>query len=72
MIPKPNEAVISADKMNVVYKGLTNPMTISIPGIPSNKVTASAPGLTKKERVVVILCVQLVAGGNRCNYYCFW
>ncbi|MCH3884360.1 type IX secretion system motor protein PorM/GldM [Tenacibaculum aquimarinum] len=47
VIPKPNEAVISADKMNVVYKGLTNPMTISIPGIPTNKVNASAPGLTK-------------------------
>ncbi|WP_369048610.1 gliding motility protein GldM [Tenacibaculum sp. UWU-22] len=47
VIPRPNEAVISADKMNVVYKGLTNPMTISIPGIPSNKVTASAPGLTR-------------------------
>ncbi len=48
VIPRPNEAVISADRMNVVYKGLTNPMTISIPGIPSNKVTASAPGLTRK------------------------
>ncbi|CAA0165467.1 gliding motility protein GldM [Tenacibaculum maritimum] len=47
VIPKPNEAVISADKMNVVYKGLTNPLTISIPGIPSHKVVASAPGLTR-------------------------
>ncbi|MDT0619991.1 gliding motility protein GldM [Croceitalea vernalis] len=44
-INKPNAAVIAADKMNVVYRGVANPMTISIPGIPDNKVTASAPGL---------------------------
>ncbi len=46
-ISKPNSAVISADKMNVVYRGVDNPMTISIPGIPDNKVSASATGLTK-------------------------
>lgn len=45
VIPKPNQALISADKMNVVYKGLVNPLTISIPGIPTNKVRASAAGL---------------------------
>jgi gliding motility-associated protein GldM len=47
VISKPNSAVISADKMNVVYRGVENPMTISIPGIPDNKVKASAPGLKK-------------------------
>ncbi|MEX0314669.1 MAG: gliding motility protein GldM [Allomuricauda sp.] len=47
-ITKPNAAVISADKMNVVYRGVSNPMTISIPGIPDNKVRASATGLTKR------------------------
>ncbi|MBH46213.1 MAG: gliding motility protein GldM [Flavobacteriaceae bacterium] len=47
VISKPNSAVISADKMNVVYRGVENPMTISIPGIPDNKVAASAPGLRK-------------------------
>ena len=47
-INKPNAAVIAADKMNVVYRGVANPMTISIPGIPDNKVTASAPGLSKR------------------------
>lgn len=46
-ISKPNAAVISADKMNVVYRGVVNPMTISIPGIPDNKVSASGTGLTK-------------------------
>ena len=45
VIPKPNSAVISADKMNVVYRGVKNPMTISIPGVPS--VNATAPGLRK-------------------------
>ena len=47
VISKPNSAVISADKMNVVYRGVENPMTISIPGIPDNKVSASATGLKK-------------------------
>lgn len=44
VIPKPNSAVISADKMNVVYRGVKNPMTISIPGV--GQVSASAPGLS--------------------------
>ncbi|WP_340077761.1 gliding motility protein GldM [Leptobacterium sp. I13] len=47
VITKPNAAVISADKMNVVYRGVANPITISIPGVPDNKVTAAAPGLSK-------------------------
>ena len=47
VIPKPNSAVISADKMNVVYRGVPNPMTISIPGIPDNLVRATATGLDK-------------------------
>ncbi|XLS28650.1 gliding motility protein GldM [Flavobacteriaceae bacterium M23B6Z8] len=47
VITKPNAAVISADKMNVVYRGVANPITISIPGIPDNKVNASAPGLSR-------------------------
>ncbi|PHR69646.1 MAG: gliding motility protein GldM [Lutibacter sp.] len=47
VVPKPNSAVIAADKMNVVYRSLPNPMTVSIPGIPDNLVKASAPGLRK-------------------------
>ena len=46
VVPRPNSANISADKMNVVYRGLPNPMTISFAGIPESDVTASAPGLT--------------------------
>ncbi len=45
VVPKPNSATISADKMNVVYRGVTNPMTISFAGISADKVSASAPGL---------------------------
>ena len=47
VISKPNAAVISADKMNVVYRGVDNPMTISIPGIPDDKIRASATGLKR-------------------------
>jgi gliding motility-associated protein GldM len=45
-VPRPNAATISADKMNVVYRGVVNPMTISFAGVSSDKVTASAPGLS--------------------------
>jgi gliding motility-associated protein GldM len=47
VVPKPNSATISADKMNVVYRGVANPMTISFAGISGDKVNASAPGLVK-------------------------
>jgi gliding motility-associated protein GldM len=47
VIPKPNQAIVSADKMNVVYRGIENPITVSMPGVPGNKVNASAPGLSK-------------------------
>jgi gliding motility-associated protein GldM len=46
-VAKPNAATISADKMNVVYRGVKNPMTISFAGIPDNKVVASAKGLSR-------------------------
>lgn len=47
-IGKPNSATIAADKMNVVYRGVSNPMTIDFAGIDPSKVNASAPGLSKK------------------------
>ncbi len=47
VVPRPNSATISADKMNVVYRGVANPMTISFAGVPDNKVSASASGLKK-------------------------
>ena len=46
VVPKPNSATISADKMNVVYRGVVNPISVSFAGIGDDKVTASGPGLT--------------------------
>jgi gliding motility-associated protein GldM len=46
VVPKPNQAIISADKMNVVYRGVPNPISVSVPGISSDKVKASAPGMS--------------------------
>ncbi len=45
-INKPNSATIAADKMNVVYRGVTNPMTIAFDG--ARNVKANAPGLSLK------------------------
>ncbi|NRD23103.1 gliding motility protein GldM [Winogradskyella litoriviva] len=51
VVPRPNSATISADKMNVVYRGVANPMTISFAGVPDNKVSASGAGLSKASGV---------------------
>lgn len=51
VVPKPNSATISADKMNVVYRGVSNPMTISFAGVSDNNVSANAAGLTKTSGV---------------------
>ena len=45
VVPRPNSATISADKMNVVYRGVANPMSISFAGVAADKVSASGPGL---------------------------
>ncbi len=45
VVPRPNQALISADKMNVVYRGVDNPISVAIPGISADKVSASAPGM---------------------------
>ncbi|RVT74377.1 gliding motility protein GldM [Flavobacterium sufflavum] len=47
VVPKPNSATISADKMNVVYRGVVNPISVSFAGISDKDVNASAPGLSK-------------------------
>ncbi len=54
VVPKPNSATISADKMNVVYRGIPNPMTISFAGVSSDKVNASASGLRKSGKGYVM------------------
>ena len=47
VVPRPKDASIAADKMNVVYRGLPNPLTISISGVPDNKVSVSGNGVSK-------------------------
>lgn len=37
-------ATVSADKMNVLYIGLPNPISVSAPGIPRDKIRASMTG----------------------------
>lgn len=77
VVAKPNSAVISADKMNVVYRGVQNPITVSMPGIPDNALKVNAPGLKKskglgkylmspgKGREVKINVVGTLPGGQK-------
>ncbi|MBL4604757.1 MAG: gliding motility protein GldM [Flavobacteriaceae bacterium] len=44
VIAEPSEAVISADKMNVVYRGLDNPISISVPGVGDKDINPSVGG----------------------------
>ncbi len=37
-------ATVSADIMNVLYAGYDNPMSVSVPGIPTSKITLSMTG----------------------------
>ncbi len=79
VVPAPNSAVISADKMNVVYRGVPNPITISMPGISNNKLKADAPGLRRigntenymmnpgKGRSVEIKVLGIRSDGKRVN-----
>ena len=41
VIAEPSEAVISADKMNVVYRGLDNPISISVPGVGDKDISST-------------------------------
>ena len=40
----PPSATVSADIMNVLYAGYDNPMSVSVPGIPSNRLQVSMTG----------------------------
>ena len=61
-VPKPNAATISADKMNVVYRGVKNPMTISFAGVSDNKVSASGQGLSRASGSKYIMDPTMVKG----------
>ncbi|WP_282136544.1 gliding motility protein GldM [Seonamhaeicola maritimus] len=61
-VPKPNAATISADKMNVVYRGVKNPMTISFAGVSDNNVSARAQGLSRVRGSNYVMDVTTVKG----------
>jgi hypothetical protein len=44
-----NEAVVAATNMNVLYRGVSNPVAIAIPGISTEKVTATVSNGTIKK-----------------------
>jgi gliding motility-associated protein GldM len=41
-------ATIAATEMNLLYKGIDNPMSISVPGFAASEVRVSAPGINLK------------------------
>ncbi len=61
-ISRPTDAIISADKMNVVYRGVQNPMTISMAGVTDNNITANAPGLRRTSGSSYMMDVTSVQG----------
>lgn len=72
-------ATISADAMNVMYIGLDNPVSISVPGFPPEKVTATMNGgtlvkksgttyvakVTKRGEATISVTVKTDDGGSR-------
>lgn len=38
-------AIISADKMNVLYAGIKNPISVSVPGVPTQNISISATNI---------------------------
>ncbi|KAB2868689.1 MAG: hypothetical protein F9K37_09750 [Bacteroidales bacterium] len=64
----PPNVVIAATKMNVLYLGVDNPLDISIPGVPPDKVSAtiSGKGLIKQVGSGSYIA-QPGAGSNSCE-----
>lgn len=44
VLPVPNSATVAAGLMNVLYAGYANPISISVPGVPANAISASMSG----------------------------
>ena len=49
VVARPNTATIAADRMNVVYMGVDNPISASFSGVPSDKVTVTASSGTLRK-----------------------
>jgi len=54
VIAEPSEAVISADKMNVVYRGLDNPISISVPGVGDKDITPTVGKGNKLTKLAMV------------------
>ncbi len=44
VVPAPHTATVAADMMNVLYAGYPNPVSVSVPGVPTNAVQVTATG----------------------------
>ena len=44
VLPVPKTATVAADLMNVLYAGYANPVSISVPGVPANAISATMTG----------------------------
>ena len=44
VLPDPNTATVAADLINVLYAGYANPISIIVPGVPANAISATMTG----------------------------
>ncbi len=58
-------ATVSADKMNVFYIGVDNPVSISVPGVPSDQVQASMTSGTLTSKGGGKYTVKVTAGATK-------
>lgn len=58
----PPSAVISPTKMNVLYRGVDNPLEISVPGVDPSNLEVSGPGLSRQSDGSYIADVTKVQG----------
>ncbi len=58
----PPSAVISPTKMNVLYRGVDNPLEISVPGVDPSQLEVSGPGVSRQGDGTYIADVTKVKG----------
>ena len=61
-------AVMSPTKMNVVYRGVQNPMEVSVPGISPSAITVKGPGIRKLGGGKYTVNVTNYRGGRNAKY----
>lgn len=58
----PSSVVISPTAMNVLYRGVDNPLEVGVPGVDPSKVEVRGPGLTKKPDGTYIVDITKMEG----------